>query len=161
MALYCLLLATVAIASGQSNRMSRSQPMNSTAASISYRAIATAIRDDIYSLRFEFWNPGTEAVEVSTYEPFTAFSVIGTAGDKPLTVHQPLLNIPVKPTTLRLPPKTTVTVLTPIRLRISEGAAAGTNGFVWTIPHDRKSVSLQVKVEVRGPFEVAGPIVFE
>jgi hypothetical protein len=132
-----------------------------TEAPISCRAIAFAVGDATYSLRFELWNPGTGMVELSTYEPFTAFSVIGTAGNKPLTVHQPALDIGVRPTTIRVPPKATVTIATPIRLRISEGAGPGTDGFIWTIPHDRKSVSLQVKLELPGPFGVVGPIVFQ
>jgi hypothetical protein len=163
MALISLLTITVVIASCQSNRTSRSQPMNPTIAEapISCRAIAIASGDAIYSLRFELSNSGAETLEASTYEPFTAFTVIGTAGNKPLTVYQPMLDIPVRPIIIRVPPKTTVTVATPIQLRISEGAGPGTDGFLWTIPHDRKSVSLQVKLELPGSFGVVGPIVFQ
>jgi hypothetical protein len=133
----------------------------STGESISCRVIALPVGESLYSLRFEIRNAGTEPIEFSTYEPFTAFSVVGTAGNKPLTVHQPALDIPIKPVTFRVPPKSSVALTTPIRLRISEGAGPGTDGFIWTIPHDRGALSLQVKLNLPEPFGVVCPVVFE
>jgi hypothetical protein len=114
----------------------------------------------MYSLRFELHNRGAAGVELSTWEPFTSFTVTGKAGEKSVTVHQPALDIPVRPKTIRVPPKGTVTIETPIRLRVAEGAGAGNDGFVWTIPHDRKSVSLEVKLNLPEPFDTQCPIVF-
>jgi len=127
----------------------------------SCRVIAAACGDAIYSLHFELCNHGTVPIELSTYEPFIAFSVLATADSKPLTVHQPALDIPVNPMTIRLPPKVTVTLETPIRLRISEGAEPGTDGFVWTIAHAKETVSLQIKLDLPAPFAVLCPVLFQ
>jgi hypothetical protein len=127
----------------------------------SCRVIATASGDAIYSLHIELRNHGTKSVELSTYEPFTAFSVLATADSKPLTVQQPTLDIPVNPTTIRLPPRVTVTIETPIRLRISEGAEPGINGFIWTIASAKDTVSLQIKLDLPAPFAVLCPVLFQ
>jgi len=126
-----------------------------------YNAIAVASGDKIYSLHFELHNNGGAPIELSTYEPFTAFSVLATAAGKPLTVHQPALDIPVNPTTIYLPPRGTVTIETPIRLRISEGAEPGNDGFVWTIAHEKEAVSLQIKLNLPMPFAVLCPVLFQ
>lgn len=118
------------------------------------RAVATASGDEIYSLHFELYNDGAAALDLPAYEPFTAFSVVATACGKSLTVHQPALDIPVHRTTIRVPPAATVTVHTPIRLRIAEGAEPGTNGFLWTIAHDRETVAVQIKLDLPAPFDV-------
>jgi hypothetical protein len=95
------------------------------------------------------------------YEPFIAFSVLATAHNKPLTVHQPALDIPINPTTIHLPPKVTVTLETPIRLRISESAKPVTDGFLWTIAHAKETVSLQIKLDLPTPFAVVCPVLFQ
>ena len=128
---------------------------------VSCRVVAFASGDATYGLRFGLRNHGTALLELSTYEPFTAFSVVATADDKPVTVHQPALDIPVNPITIHLPPGVTVTLVTPIRLRISEGADPGTNGFVWTIEHDRETVSLQVSLRLPAPFDGTCQVLFE
>jgi hypothetical protein len=132
-----------------------------TTASVLCHATAIPSGDANYTLRFELQNRSTAMVEISTYEPFTAFSVVATAGTEQLTVHQPALDIPVKPQTIRVQPKATVVIETPIRLRISEGAEPGTNGFVWTIPHDNKTVSLQVRLNLPGVSGILCPVVFQ
>ena len=126
----------------------------------SCRAIATTRGDTLYSLHFELRNPGATPIELSSYEPFTAFSVLATGDSKPLTVHQPALDIPVNPTTIRLPPMVIVTIETPIRLRISEGAAPGTDGFVWTISNSKGAVSLQIQLDLPAPFAGPCPLLF-
>lgn len=128
---------------------------------VACRAIAAAAGDSIYSLHFELQNHGTSVIELSTYEPFTAFSVLATADSNPLKVHQPALDIPVNPTTIRLPPGVIVTLRTPIRLRILEGAAPVTDGFVWTIAHAKETVSLQIKLDLPAPFAVLCPVQFQ
>jgi hypothetical protein len=122
--------------------------------------MAISAEQAIYSMRFELHNRGAATVELSTLEPFTSFTVTGVAGGKPVTVHQPALDIPVRPMTIRVPPKKTVTIETPIRLRIAQGAEAGSDGFVWTIPHDKKAVSLEVKLNLPEPFDGPCPIAF-
>jgi hypothetical protein len=128
---------------------------------ISCRAIATGRGDETYSLHFELRNRASTPIALPTYEPFTAFSVLATASGKSLAVHQPALDIAVSPTTIHLPPGGTVTVHTPIRLRISEGADPGTDGFVWTIARAREAVSLRVELLLPAPFAVGCPVVFE
>ena len=115
----------------------------------------------IYSLRFEVRNDDPATIELPTYEPFTAFSIVATAGGKTLTVHQPVLDIPVRPTTIRLTPGVTMIIGTPIRLRIAQGAGPGTDGFVWTIAHEREGLSLETKLELSAPCTIVGPVVFE
>lgn len=127
----------------------------------SCRIIAAASDDAIYSLHFELRNQGVSLIELSTYEPFTAFSVLATADGKPLPVHQPALDIPVNPTTIRLPPRRMVSLETPIRLRIAEGAVPGTDGFIWTIARAKESVFLQVKLDLPAPFAVLCPVLFQ
>jgi hypothetical protein len=128
---------------------------------VSCRVIAFASGDATYGLRFELRNRGTAPIELSTYEPFTAFSVLAKVDNKPVTVHQPALDIPVNPITIHLPPGVTVTLVTPIRLRISEGADPGMNGFVWTIEHDKETVSLQVSLRLPAPFASTCPVLIE
>ena len=125
------------------------------------RATATATRagENLYALRLEVENPGGEPIEVDTYEPFLAFSVTGTADGRPVTVHQPALDIPINPITLRIDPGETVTLEPPIRLRIVAGAEAGDDGFIWTIPYDPDAVELQV--ELTTPLTGACPLSFE
>lgn len=125
------------------------------------RAVAARSEDGLYSLRFELRNPADAEVELSIHEPFTAFSVLATAGGRALPVHQPALDIPVNPKTLRVPPGGTLTLPTPIRLRISEGAGAGRDGFVWTIPHAPEAVSLQVRLDLPAPFATPCTVSFE
>jgi hypothetical protein len=127
----------------------------------SCRAIAAASGDAIYSLHFELCNRSTALIKLSAYEPFTAFSVLATADGKPLTVHEPALDIPVNPTTITLPPGVIVNLETPIRLRISEGAEPGTDGFVWTIAHAKETVSLQIKLDLPAPFAILCPVLFQ
>ena len=157
-----LLLVPALTADSQGNRIDNFQPKNpmTTKASVLCHVTATLSGDANYTLRFELRNPGTETVEIPTYEPFTAFSVIATAGTRQLTVHQPALDIPVKPQTIRVQPKATAVIETPIRLRISEGADPGTNGFVWTIPNERKTISLQVRLNLPGVSEILCPVMF-
>jgi hypothetical protein len=121
--------------------------------------MAIAAEQPMYSLRFELYNRGAIAVELSALEPFTSFTVTATAGERPVIVHRPALDIQVRPMTIRVPPNSTATIETPIRLRITEGAVAGNNGFVWTVPHDRKSVSLEVRLNLPEPFDAPCPIV--
>jgi hypothetical protein len=158
------ILFGAAITTGcQSFQISKVHPMNSraTEAPVSCRAMLIAAEQSIYSLRFELHNRGAATVELSTLEPFTSFTVTGRAGERPVTVHQPALDIPVRPKTIRVGPNATATIETPIRLRIAEGAEAGNDGFVWTIPHDRKSVSLEVRLNLPAPFDALCPIVFQ
>ena len=128
----------------------------------SCRAIATTSHGTTtYSLHFELRNRGAALIELSIYEPFTAFSVLATAESTPLIVHQPALDIPVNLTTIRLPPSVTVTLETPIRLRIAEGAEPGTDGFVWTIAQRKEMVSLQIKLDLAAPFGALCPLLFQ
>ena len=128
---------------------------------ISCRAVAARCGEPIYFLRFELVNSGPASIELETYDPFMAFSVSAWAGGQRLTVHQPVLDIPVRRAILRLLPQVTVTVGTPIRLRIAEGAEAGTDGFVWTIAHARETTLFEVKLELPAPFDVGCRLVFE
>jgi len=128
---------------------------------LSCRAIAAAMGEPLYSLRFELRNNGPAAIELPIYEPFTAFSIVAAAGGKRLEVHQPVLDIGVRRATLRLEPKTMLTLRTPIRLQIAKDAKPGTDGFVWTIAHAREGLSLEAKLEMTEPCIMAGPVVFE
>ncbi|MGD0096496.1 MAG: hypothetical protein ABSB60_08375 [Terracidiphilus sp.] len=130
-------------------------------APIACRAIATPMGEPIYSLRFELRNQGPASIELPIYEPFTAFSILATAGGKPLTVHQPVLDIGVRRATLRLEPKATTIIQTPIRLRIAENAKPGTDGFVWTIAHAREGLSLAAKLELTTLSALVSPVEFE
>jgi hypothetical protein len=130
-------------------------------APISCRAIAAAMGESLYSLRFELRNHCPAAIELPTYEPFTAFSILASTGSKPLTVHQPVLDISVRHATIHLSPEVAVTIWTPIRLRIAEGAEPGTDGFLWTIAHEREGLSLQAKLELSAPCVMVAPVVFE
>lgn len=124
------------------------------------RAVATAVGDGLHFLRFELSNLGPEPIDLPTHEPFTSFSVLATGDGKPLTVHEPALDIPVRPIMLHLPPGSTVTVETPIQLRIAEGADPGDDGFIWTIRHARESVSLRVRLLLPAPFDRLFPVTF-
>ena len=124
------------------------------------RAVATPVGNDIYYLRVELENAGAEPVEVATYEPFTAFSIAGTADGRPVMVHQPALDIPVNATTLRIEPGETVTLESPIQLRIAAGADAGNDGFIWTIPHDKAAVELRVQLALPAPLDGTCPLSF-
>jgi hypothetical protein len=128
---------------------------------ISCRAVVANCGDAIYSLHFELCNHGTATIELSTYEPFTAFSVLATSNGKPLTVHQPALDIPVNPMTIDLAPGTAVTLKTPIRLRISESVEPGSDGFLWTIAHAKETVSLQIRLDLPTPFAILCPVLFQ
>src|SRR3954452_15553192 len=115
----------------------------------------------MWSLDFELRNRASTPVALPTYQPFTAFSVLAAAGGSSLAVHQPALDIAVSSTTIHLPPGATVTVHTPIRLRISEDAEPGSDGFVWTIARAREAVSLRVELLLPAPFAVGCPVEFE
>ena len=119
---------------------------------------ATPGGDGLYSLRFCLVNSGTEPIDLPSYEPFTAFNISATADGKALTVHEPALDIPVNPTTLHVPSGSSLTLETPIQLRISEGAEPGDDGFIWTIAHDKGSVSLQVRLSFPAPFDTICPV---
>ena len=121
-------------------------------------AVAIPVGDALYALRFELRNVGETAIELPAEYPFTAFSVTATAGGQPLVVHQPALDIAVRPTTFHLPAGGRITVETPIRLRIAEGAEAGTDGFIWTIAHRREALSLQVLLDLPGAFGGPCPV---
>jgi hypothetical protein len=157
-----VLLAAVATG-GQSNLIGNFNAMDQTTteAPISCRTIASASGDGLYSLHFELRNRGTATIELPTYEPFTAFSVAATADGKRLTVHQPALDIAVQPKVIHIDSQDTVTLTTPIRLRISDGAKPGNDGFVWTIAHKREAVSLQIKLNLPAPYSVPCVAVFE
>jgi hypothetical protein len=127
---------------------------------VSCRAVATGCGDETWYLHFELRNRASTPIALPTYQPFTAFSVLATAGGKPLAVHQPALDIAVNPTTIHLPPGGAVTVHTPIRLRISEGADPGSDGFVWTIARAREAVSLRVELLLPAPFAIGCPVEF-
>jgi hypothetical protein len=114
----------------------------------------------MYSLRFELFNHGSAPVEFSMYEPFTTFTVLATAAEEPLTVHQPALDIPINSTIVRVPPGGTHTLVTPIQLRILEGAEPGTDGFIWTIAEAKEKVSLQIKLNLPDPFDLVCPVSF-
>jgi hypothetical protein len=127
----------------------------------SCRVIATSGDSATYSLQFELNNQGSGLIEFSIYEPFTAFSLLATSDNKPVTVYQPALDIPVNRRTIRLPPGAFVTIHTPIRLRIAEDAEPGTDGFLWTIKHPKEMVSLHVKLDLPPPFAVRCPLLFQ
>lgn len=148
---------------GRAEADSPQDPMKpvSSEGPISCRAVAAGCGEPIYFLRFELVNSGPASIELETYDPFMAFSVSAWAGGQRLTVHQPVLDIPVRRAILRLLPQVTVTVGTPIRLRIAEGAEAGTDGFVWTIAHARETTLFEVKLELPAPFDVGCRLVFE
>jgi hypothetical protein len=123
-------------------------------------AIATANGEALYSLHFELSNQSPEPIALSIYEPFTAFSVLATAGGKPVAVHRPTLDIAVNPTTIRLPPNAAVTIGTPIQLRISANAEPVAYGFIWTVASEKETVSLQIKLDLPAPFASVCPVSF-
>lgn len=127
----------------------------------SCRVTAVASGDGRYSLHFELFNNGQAPIELSTYEPFTTFTVLAMAGDEPLTVHKPALDIPINHTILRVPAGGALTLVTPIQLRILEGAEPGDDGFIWTIAEAKENVSLQIKLNLPDPFDLVCPVSFQ
>ena len=127
----------------------------------SCRVTAAASGEGMYSLYFELFNHGSVPVEFTLYEPFTTFTVLATAGDEQLTVHRPALDIPINRTIIRVPAGGTHTLVTPIRLRILEGADPGTDGFIWTIAEAKDKVSLEIKLNLPDPFDLVCPVSFE
>ena len=119
---------------------------------MSARATVTPLGDDLFALHFELINDSPAAVEVPAYEPFLDFSVHATAGGTPVAVQQPALDIGVRATTIHVPNHGSTRVDTPIRLRISADADAGTDGFVWTIAHPREGLRLHIDLELPAPF---------
>ena len=105
-------------------------------------------------------NPGKTPIVLPAHEPFVAFSVLATAGGKPLIVHQPALDIGVNPITIVLPPGGVVTLHSPIRLRIAAGAEPGTDRFVWTIAQRPEDVTLHVRLGLPPPFDGPFPLPF-
>jgi hypothetical protein len=94
---------------------------------------------------------------VPSYEPFTAFAVRASAGGAAVPVHEPALDIGVNRTTLRVPAGGTVQLETPIRLRLD--AEPDTDRFVWTVPHRRDGLSVQVDLQLPAPFDVPCEVV--
>jgi len=129
--------------------------MNATCDVVAFEA-----GNGLHALRFVLHNRGAADVEVPTYEPFTAFTVLATANGEPLEVHQPALDIGVNATTLHVPAGGAVTLGTPIRLRIAEGADRGNDGFVWTIAHAKDGLSLTVQLDLPEPFALRCPLSF-
>lgn len=115
-------------------------------------AVAITGGGDLYALRLELANPGSEPLVVETYEPFLAFSIGGA------TVHRPALDIPVNPTTLEVAPGGTLSLAPPVQLRIAAGADPGDDGFVWTIPADPAGIALTLTLELPAPFDVSSPL---
>lgn len=116
------------------------------------RVTAIPNGDGTYALRFELHNAGDTPVELSTYEPFTSFSVSAMVEGKAVSVHQPVLDIPVNPITLTVPRAGAITVDTPIRIRMESNAGPGTDGFVWTIPYPAAKVKLAITPDLPAPF---------
>lgn len=127
----------------------------------SCRVSAVASGEGMYSLHFDLFNDTATPVEIGTYEPFTTFTVLALAGDIPLTVHKPALDIPINHTILRVPPGGSLTLVTPIRLRVLEGAEPGNDGFIWTIAETKENVSLQIKLNLPDPFDLVCPVSFQ
>lgn len=127
----------------------------------SCRVSAVASGEGMYSLQFELFNNTATPVEIATYEPFTTFTVLALAGDKPLTVDKPALDIPINHIILRVPPGGSLTLVTPIRLRILEGADPGPDGFIWTIAEAKENVSLQIQLNLPDPFDLVCPVSFQ
>lgn len=121
--------------------------------SASCRVTAVPVGGGEYALRFTFANDGAEPIEVPSDEPFLAFAVRASAGGAAVPVHEPALDIPVQPSTVRVPAGGTVEVGTPVRLRLG-GDGPGDDGFVWTVPHGPDGLSLRVVVQLPAPLDL-------
>ena len=124
----------------------------------SCRVVAAGSGDGTFSLRFELTNHGTQPLELPSYEPFLAFSVHAEADGVPVPVHEPELDIAVQRTTIRVPVGETITVETPIRLRIAAGAAPGSDGFEWTVPHAPQGLTLRATLNLPPDFAGTYPV---
>lgn len=118
------------------------------------RVIVLPNGEDTYALMFELHNAGADPVNLSCYEPFMDFEVIASAGESPVPVHQPALDIAVREVSVRVAEGGATFLPTPVRLRIREGAEAGVDGFLWTIPRDPDAVWLQVLLHLPPPFNL-------
>ena len=126
-----------------------------------FRAIASRSDQDIYSLRFEFINVGLETIVIVVFRPLTAFEILATSDGESVPVHRPALDIRAMPVSLQVPPAVTIGVDTPVTLRIAEGSELGDDGFVWTIPHAKETLSLSLQLTIPPPFDMTCPVEFQ
>lgn len=131
-----------------------------SAVHVTVSATAWPQGEDLASLTIDLRNGTAEDLQLSFNEPFTAFEVLASTQEGPVAVHQPPLDIPVQATSITLPAGGTVSLQTPVRLRITEGAEAGSDGWVWTVPRRRDAVSLQVRLLLPALFGATCPIDF-
>ncbi|HEY4244804.1 MAG TPA: hypothetical protein VGM88_33545 [Kofleriaceae bacterium] len=107
--------------------------------------------DATYSVTFTLSNPTASAIDLDTYEPFTAFAVRATAAGATLTVTEPALDTPVQPKHLHIPAHGSAALMTPIKLHF--GTPASTDVFTWSIAHAPKGVDLTFTLKVPRPFD--------
>lgn len=127
--------------------------------SATVRGTALPLGEHIYALTFELRNETAESVDLASYEPFTDFEVLASAGGVRVPVHQPELDIAVREVNIRLPRGVATLLQTPVCLRIEEGAQVASNGLLWTVPRDPDAVSLQVRLLLPPPFDLTCPLV--
>jgi hypothetical protein len=107
-----------------------------------------------HALRFELYNAGDTAVTLQPYEPFLSFTMQARSEGQVVRVHQPSLDIPVRPTTLTVPAGGSVPLETPIRLQFeSDANAAADDGFIWTLARSAGPVELEFRLELPPPFD--------
>ena len=119
------------------------------------RAVVVAQPGDTYAIRFELTNPGDAAVVLDTHEPVLGFDARAEAGGAAVAIHQPMLDLPVRRVRLEVPARGALTVRTPIRLVIADGARPVDDRFTWTIAHAPEGLTLDFTLQLPEPF--AGP----
>ena len=121
----------------------------------------TATRSgNVYALQFELRNDGAAPAALSTYQPFLAFTFSASAGGTRVTVQQPALDLPVQPITLTIPAHGTLTVRTPIKLRLAPGAAIDSDPFIWTIDHVIDGLTASATLQLPPPYDAPCSIAF-
>lgn len=123
-------------------------------------ATALPLGEDRYALSFELHNSAAVAVHVTAYEPFLQFEVLADSEGGAVPVHQPPLDIGVRQVTISVPGGGSTVLQTPVRLRVQEGADAGWDGLLWTVPRARDAVSWQVRLLLPAPFDLTCPLSF-
>lgn len=115
-----------------------------------------ATQDDVrFELRVR--NEGSEAAELSYFEPFATIALTADTRGEAIRVDQPAWDHPVRPATLTVPPDRDVPIATPISLRFDDGALDSSVPTRWLLRHARTPLHLEATLTfgdvVVGPCE--------
>lgn len=101
------------------------------------------------SLAFVLTNPFSTPVEGQYFKPFIDFDLRIRSATNHLDLYRPRLDIAVSPVSLRMPPGTSCTIPTPIRLAFQEKAEPEpVDPLTWYILHAPVPITLEATLHI-------------